>query len=422
MPIVEAECVVPMEASEFWQVRGTPEFMEFSRVEQNLIALEVLEEYEEDGHKCQNIRTVPNVSIPRIVKPILGGKPLEFVDLYKTPLSTPPYTQSFVTTPPVLPNKIKVSGELTVTPINDQECRQKLVANVDVSVWGAGKVISNIIMDNMKTSMANIPKLVQKWKLDQLDAEMERQAKAPPPQSPRQSAVSQDSTSLLMASSSPAIGGRETPGRHRTESDSQSQATDTEWFHDASEMHHTGEDMTDGYITPGEDELDYESANERDRALSVRSNKSVARVHGHSAATHAKILGYQSADLSDTSPGDDRSPDGHSRTRKPRSRTTESETIQYQTFAIGSAVGGSDEDRWKRRGRNGTQSGYHEFDASPGQSKFKRKWRHFTHTLGNRFRRMLICVCPADDGLGHTTYGRKGQPMLSANFETEETI
>jgi hypothetical protein len=161
------ECVIPMGAHTYWLVRESVEYMAFQCTELGLRSVEELERWIDENDTLHYvIKTVPDMDIPRLLRGLLGNKPLEFVDTHSRAAkftAEGPFSSRFVSCPPVYPNKIDVRGRVWLEPIDDDQCRQVMEGECHVNVFG-GSVIQKIIMSNLDKSYKSLPELVAKFR------------------------------------------------------------------------------------------------------------------------------------------------------------------------------------------------------------------------------------------------------------------
>eukprot|EP00736_Rhodelphis_marinus_P000573 Rmarinus@m.928 len=158
------ECVIPMPAAQYWVERDTTEFRVLQCEVLSLKKVELLEEYRENGEIVQVVRTIPNMELPSAVKSLLGGKEFVFDDTLRRPAQTgPPYECTFVSNPPVLTDRTKVSGRLYLKELDGGSCLQVLEGTATVSIFGIGGIVERTIVHGLKDTYAKLPIVVCRW-------------------------------------------------------------------------------------------------------------------------------------------------------------------------------------------------------------------------------------------------------------------
>jgi hypothetical protein len=147
--------LVPFEAEQYWDhIRESVEFLDFLCTETSDIkSIEEVSRSVEGDETVVVVRTVPRSALG-VLKRLLGGAPLEFLDTHRRKtIRSPgdPLESHFFTTPPVLKSKIDIHGRLSVVPTGEDSCMQVLEGTVSVvGVIGLNSIIAKAIVDGIK--------------------------------------------------------------------------------------------------------------------------------------------------------------------------------------------------------------------------------------------------------------------------------
>ena len=130
---------------------------------------EVLSHEVVDGRVKVVIRTVPGMKLPRIVRPILRGKEVEFVDtrtFAEGAKNVLPFTQTFQTVNNITERAV-VTGTITIDEVSDGGgapcCALRVEGECVVKIAGLGSKVESIIVENLKNAYRRLPLIIDEW-------------------------------------------------------------------------------------------------------------------------------------------------------------------------------------------------------------------------------------------------------------------
>ena len=130
---------------------------------------EVLSHEVVDGRVKVVIRTVPGMKLPRIVRPILRGKEVEFVDTRTFAEGSKhvlPFTQTFQTVNNITDRAV-VTGTITIDEVRDGGAAPRCALYVEgecvVKIAGLGSKVESIIVENLKNAYRRLPLIIDEW-------------------------------------------------------------------------------------------------------------------------------------------------------------------------------------------------------------------------------------------------------------------
>ena len=110
-------------------------------------------------------RTVPGVKLPRIVRPIMRGKEVEFVDtrtFAEGAKGRLPFTQTFQTVNNIT-ERAKVTGTITISDATGGGTTIFVQGECVVKITGLGGKVEGIIVENLKNAYRRLPLIVEEW-------------------------------------------------------------------------------------------------------------------------------------------------------------------------------------------------------------------------------------------------------------------
>lgn len=111
---------------------------------------DVVEKREEAGGVLyKKVRTAPKAEAPGPVKKLLGDS-LTYVEEGRFDPATKRY--EFTITPSTLADKIAIRGEFWVEPRGDAKCERFTKTDVDVRIFGVGKIVEGFVEKTTKDS------------------------------------------------------------------------------------------------------------------------------------------------------------------------------------------------------------------------------------------------------------------------------
>jgi hypothetical protein len=132
---------------------------EFNAKKVGIKCLEEIEETKTETTITKRVKVVPDVSIPSMFG-LLGSDEISYEDVKTLNLLTGKIT--FVTVPPIFQDTVKISGEVEVVKIDDQNCKHVTTCWVEVNVWG-GSMLENIIITNTKEIHDRLTEAAECW-------------------------------------------------------------------------------------------------------------------------------------------------------------------------------------------------------------------------------------------------------------------
>lgn len=131
------------------------------------LSSEVVSRTEVDGRVTTVVKTQPGMKLPRVVRPVLGGKEVEFVDtrtFLARDVGALPFQQTFKTLNNIT-DRAQVTGTIVIdnAPFGGRGCVIKVKGECVVRITGLGSRIESIIVSNLKNAYARLPAIVDEW-------------------------------------------------------------------------------------------------------------------------------------------------------------------------------------------------------------------------------------------------------------------
>jgi len=117
--------------------------------------------------RTQIMRTVPGIKLPRIVRGLVPNGKVEFVDTRRYEEGSQkrtPFVQEFTTVNNITKHSI-VRGTITVEATGRDTCVVVGQGVCSVTLRGVGGLIENIVVDGIKKSYEELPRIVDEWKV-----------------------------------------------------------------------------------------------------------------------------------------------------------------------------------------------------------------------------------------------------------------
>ena len=135
---------------------------------------------DKDGILHRDVLVVPapqlSEAIWALVGKLLGNKDLSYVDHQTKDNKTK--TMSFEVEPPVMKDKIKVSGQQIFSAVDDNSCKHHVIGMVDFDYPVLADTVKQTMVAETKKAQMKLPEAVAKWKeaqrLKDLVAEAQR--------------------------------------------------------------------------------------------------------------------------------------------------------------------------------------------------------------------------------------------------------
>lgn len=130
------------------------------------LSSEVVSRTEVDGRITTVVKTLPGMKLPRVVRPVLRGKEVEFVDtrtFLATDVGSIPFAQTFKSQ-----NNITERAQVTGTIVIDHgehgdTCVIRVQGECIVRITGLGSKIESIIVTNLKNAYKKLPEIIDEW-------------------------------------------------------------------------------------------------------------------------------------------------------------------------------------------------------------------------------------------------------------------
>lgn len=155
--------------------RAHPQMEKLGTLESEVLSHEVV-----DGRVKVVVRTVPGMKLPRVVRPVLRGKEVEFVDtrtFLQRDKGKLPFAQTFRTVNNIT-ERASVAGTIVIdrapVPVSpdagDSNNRRMMMGTVIrvqgecvVRIAGLGGKVESIIVQNLKNAYKKLPEIVHEW-------------------------------------------------------------------------------------------------------------------------------------------------------------------------------------------------------------------------------------------------------------------
>lgn len=127
-------------------------------------------------------RQVPGIKLPRVVRPVLRGKEVEFRDTrtyVEAERGKFPFTQTFHTVNNITDRAV-VEGTITVSHAADGQTELHVKGECVVKITGLGGKIESVIVENLKRSYQRLPEIIAEWMTVREAMLANPQPKAPP--------------------------------------------------------------------------------------------------------------------------------------------------------------------------------------------------------------------------------------------------
>ena len=162
---MKASYVCKMSAEEFWALRMDLGFDQFQADERNG-GFKVLENDVVDGRVSRTtVLTFKENPIPQRFRSYLGAD--EFSFKVRAKWHETKYDEknrmSYTSEPPVMKDKITVSGEQWVEPISDTQCRVVQTASIGVAIFGLGSSVEDSLIKQTEQSSGQLPQVAEKY-------------------------------------------------------------------------------------------------------------------------------------------------------------------------------------------------------------------------------------------------------------------
>jgi len=160
-----------------------PSYKQFHKEKLGTKETEVLSnELLPDGRVKVVTRQVPGIKLPRVVRPVLRGKEVEFRDTrtyVEAERGKFPFTQTFHTVNNITDRAV-VEGTITVSHAADGQTELHVKGECVVKITGLGGKIESVIVENLKRSYQRLPEIIAEWMTVREAMLANPQPKAPP--------------------------------------------------------------------------------------------------------------------------------------------------------------------------------------------------------------------------------------------------
>ncbi len=120
---------------------------------------EELERREEGRRLFRKVKVVPQRNLPAVVKKLVNG---DIVSVEESWFDRDKHRIEWQQHLSILPGKLRVAGSVEFVPVSGG-VRRVLTGDVDVDVFGIGKIIEKTVVDNLKETYDKIALFTQKW-------------------------------------------------------------------------------------------------------------------------------------------------------------------------------------------------------------------------------------------------------------------
>lgn len=162
------ESPLAIAAKEFISDKDTDAYRGFHMERVGTRELEILRDDldVETNMRTQIMRTVPGIKLPRIVRGLVPNGKVEFVDTRRYEEGSQkltPFVQEFTTVNNITKHSI-VRGTISVEATGANTCVVVGQGVCSVTLRGVGGLLENIVVDGIKKSYDELPRIVDEWK------------------------------------------------------------------------------------------------------------------------------------------------------------------------------------------------------------------------------------------------------------------
>jgi hypothetical protein len=123
---------------------------------------EEIERNEDEQGIHRVLKTViPKNAVPAPVLRLLGVPRLEFTEEHRYRRGSS--VIGFRTVPNVFPGRAAIDGEIVFEILPDGRLQRRIEGEVDVRVFGIGRIVERVIRDNVKRANQTIAEVMEEW-------------------------------------------------------------------------------------------------------------------------------------------------------------------------------------------------------------------------------------------------------------------
>ena len=166
---IRIENEIPISARELWKILHTPEFDAFTAKEYELKEYREMERSTAHGLTKRRVRIVAGTDLSYIpwglAHKILRGDEVVYEETqYKyTHRHEMRWSTEWIE-PPLLKNKIRVSGTLRLIPIDEDRCKRIRDMSIRITLFGIGSILEGRVAEQARKTSEKFCRMVAKWK------------------------------------------------------------------------------------------------------------------------------------------------------------------------------------------------------------------------------------------------------------------
>jgi hypothetical protein len=147
-------------ADKLWQYNFDPECEAAVVKATGLQEFKVGESKDAGSVTVRRVHVIPNVVLPGAVKAVIGNT-LGYTE--EDRISKTAMQYDFTVTPDTLADKMHTSGVFKVEPLGPGRCKRTLAGEVNVKIFGVGKVLEKFVCDELEKSYATVAREQERW-------------------------------------------------------------------------------------------------------------------------------------------------------------------------------------------------------------------------------------------------------------------
>lgn len=164
---------IPISAQELWQILHTPEFDAFTAKEYELKEYTEIERSVTESLTKRRVRVVTGTDLSYIpwglAHKILRGNRVVYEETqYKYNHRYEMRWCSKWIEPPLVKDKIRVSGTLGLIPIDEGRCKRIREMSIHIDLFGVGPILERMVAEQAKKTSGKFSQVVAIWKAGSL--------------------------------------------------------------------------------------------------------------------------------------------------------------------------------------------------------------------------------------------------------------
>lgn len=120
---------------------------------------ELLDKKDEGGRLFRRVRMQPEREFPAVIKKLLNG---DLISTEESWFDAAKHTVEWQTKLSVLADKVKLTGRVEFVEVPGG-VKRRLTGNIDVAVFGVGRIIEKTVVDDLVSTYEKIAKFTQTW-------------------------------------------------------------------------------------------------------------------------------------------------------------------------------------------------------------------------------------------------------------------